>query len=88
MVLILCDNTTLILQHRLKQFIDQYFIELRAEDESTGGPKYCDFLEGVAMFDLVFLGHFFTKIRSFCAHQTENFLNFSKITLLLSLAQF
>ena len=69
-------------------FSDQYFIELRAQDESTGGPKYCDFLRGVAMFNLVFLGYFFTKMRSFCAHQTGNFLNFSKITLLLSLAQF
>ena len=38
MVLNVCDNTTLVL-HRLKQCIDQYFIELRAEDESTGGPK-------------------------------------------------
>ena len=83
----MCDNITLVI-HRQKLFIDQYFIELQAEDESTGGPKYCDFLEGVAMFDLVFLGNFFTKMRSFCANQTGYFLNFSKITLLLSLAHF
>ena len=42
-------------------FIDQYFIEVRAQDESTGGPKYCDFLEGVAMFDLVFMAIFSQK---------------------------
>ena len=83
----MCDNITLVIHHQ-KLFIDQYFIELRAEDEFTGGPKYCDFLEGVAMFDLVFLGNFFTKMRSFCANQTGYFLNFSKITLLLSLAHF
>ena len=46
------------------------------------------FFWGVAMFDLVFLGPFFTKMRSFCAHQTGNFLNFSKLTQLLSLVQF
>ena len=74
--------------HCQNRFIDQYFIELQAEDEFTGGPKYCDFLEGVAMFDLVFLGNFFTKMTSFCANQTGYFLNFSKITLLLSLAHF
>ena len=37
------------------------------------------------MFDLIFLRHFLTKMRSFCAHQKGNFLNFSKLTLLLSL---
>ena len=46
------------------------------------------FLGGVAMFDLVFLGPFFTKMGSFCAHQTGNFLNFSKLTLLLSVPHF
>ena len=60
MVLNVCDNLTLVL-HRLKQCIDQYFIELWAEDESTGVPKYCDYLGGVAMFDLIFLGRFLTK---------------------------
>ena len=36
------------------------------------------------MFDLVFLGNFFTKMRSFCAHQTGNFLNISKLTFVCS----
>ena len=40
------------------------------------------------MFDLVFLSRFFTKMMSFCVHQTGNFLNFSKLTLLLSLVKF
>ena len=44
--------------------------------------------QGVAMFDLTFLGRFFTNIGSFCAHWKGNFLNFSKLTLLLVLANF
>ena len=40
------------------------------------------------MFDLNFLSCFFTKIGSFCAHWRGNFLNFPKLTLLLSLVQF
>ena len=32
------------------------------------------FSGGVAMFDLAFLGRFFTKIGSFCAHWKGNFL--------------
>ena len=40
------------------------------------------------MFDLDFLGGFFTKIGSFCAHWKGNFLNFSKLTLLSSLVHF
>ena len=45
----------------------------------------CLFSRGVGVFDLIFLRHFLTKMRSFCAHQKGNFLNFSKLTLLLSL---
>ena len=45
----------------------------------------CVFSTGVGVFDLIFLKHFLTKMRSFCAHQKGNFLNFSKLTLLLSL---
>ena len=48
----------------------------------------CFFRGGVAIFDLVFLGRFFTKMVSFCAYWKENFLNFSKFTLLLSLVHF
>ena len=40
------------------------------------------------MFDLVFLSHFFSKMGSFCAHLKENFLNFAKLTLLLSVLHF
>ena len=43
---------------------------------------------GVALFDPVFLSNFFTKIGTFCTHQKGNFLNFSKLTLLLSLVHF
>ena len=45
----------------------------------------CLFSRGVGIFDLIFLRHFLTKMRSFCAHQKGNFLNFAKLTLLLSL---
>ena len=45
----------------------------------------CLFSRGVGVFDLIFLRHFLTKMRSFCAHQKGNFLNFLKLTLLLSL---
>ena len=45
----------------------------------------CLFARGVGIFDLIFLRHFLAKMRSFCGHQTGNFLNFSKLTLLLSL---
>ena len=43
---------------------------------------------GVGIFGLIFLSHFLTKMRSFCVHQKGNFLNFSKLTLLLSLVHF
>ena len=43
---------------------------------------------GVGIFGLIFLSHFLTKMRSFCAHQKGNSLNLSKITLLLSIVQF
>ena len=45
----------------------------------------CLFSRGVGVFDLIFLRHFLTKMRSFCAHQKGNFLRFWKLTLLLSL---
>ena len=43
----------------------------------------CLFSRGVGVFDLIFLRHFLTKMRSFCAHQKGNFLNFSQLNLLL-----
>ena len=45
----------------------------------------CLFTRGVGIFDLNFLSHFLLKMRGFCAHQKGNFLDFSKLTLLLSL---
>ena len=41
-------------------------------------------LGGVVIFNLGFLGHYLTKYICFCAHLKENFLHFSKLTLLLS----
>ena len=49
------------------------------------------FSRGVAMFDLIFPSHFFPQYYGFvicCALQKGNSLNFSKLTLLLSLGQF
>ena len=46
------------------------------------------FRGGVGNFDLHFLSHFFPKQRCFCAHQTGNFLNFPKLTLLLPVVHF
>ena len=43
------------------------------------------FLKGVGIFGLNFLSHLLTKMRSFCAYQKGNFLNFSKLILLFSL---
>ena len=39
---------------------------------------------GVGNFDLDFLSHLFPKSRCSCAHLKENFMNFPKLTLLLS----
>ena len=49
-------------------------------------PYYClfDFLRWVGIFDHSFLWHFLTKDRNFCNHWKENFLNFVKLTLHLS----
>ena len=46
------------------------------------------FSGGVAMFELVFLSLFFSKLLSFCAHWKGNFLNFPKHPQLLSVVQF
>jgi len=35
---------------------------------------------GVKNLNLVFLSHYLTKFRCFCAHWKGNFLNFSKLT--------
>ena len=43
------------------------------------------FMVRVANFEPLYLSHFWVKIQSFCAHQTGNFLNFLKLTQLLSL---
>ena len=59
-------------------------IQLWAEEEFI----ISFFQGGVGMFDLAFLSCFFTKMWSLCAHQTGNFLNFSKLTKLLSSAHF
>ena len=37
----------------------------------------------VANFEPLYLRHIWVKIQSFCAHWTGNFLNFSKLTLML-----
>ena len=42
----------------------------------------------VGIFGLIFLSHFLTKMGVFCAHQKGNFLNFSKLTLLLFIVHF
>ena len=42
----------------------------------------------VANFEPLYLKQFWVKIKSFCAHWTENFLNFPKLTQLLSVAHF
>ena len=44
------------------------------------------FLKGIGIFGLNFLSHFLTKMRSFCVNQKGNFLNFSKLNLLLPIA--
>ena len=66
-------------------------LELWAKEESIGDPIMSYnviFSRGVGIFDLIFLRDFFTKVGSFCVHWKGNFLNFSKLTLLLSLAHF
>ena len=42
----------------------------------------------VANFEPSYLKQFWVKIQNFCAHWTGNFLNFSKLTQLLSVAYF
>ena len=42
----------------------------------------------VANFEPLYLKQFWVKIQSFCAHWTGNFLNFSKLTQLSSVAHF
>ena len=52
--------------HCQKEITDQYFLELQAEDDSTGCPQIISFFRGgVAIFGLFFLSHFFTKTGSF-----------------------
>ena len=46
------------------------------------------FMMRVANFESLYLKQFWVKIQSFCAHWTGNFLNFSKLTQLLSVAHF
>ena len=58
------------------------------EEDLQCDPKTCLFARGVGIFELIFLSHFLTKMRTFCAHQKGNFLNFSKLTLLLSIVHF
>ena len=42
----------------------------------------------VANFEPLYLKQFWVKIQSLCAYWTGNFLNFSKLTQLLSVAHF
>ena len=58
------------------------------EEDLQCDPKACLFPRGVGIFALTFLSHFLTKMRTSCAHQKGNFLNFSKLTLLLSIVHF
>ena len=58
------------------------------EEDLWCDPKACLFSRGVGIFGLIFLSHFLTKMRSFYAHQKGNFLNFSKLTLILSIVHF
>ena len=44
------------------------------------------FMIRVINFMPLYLKQFWVKIQSFCAHWTGNFLNFSKLTQLLSVA--
>ena len=46
------------------------------------------FMMRVANFEPLYLKQFWLKIQSFCAHWTGNFLDFSKLTQLLSVAHF
>ena len=46
------------------------------------------FVIRVANFRPLYLKHFWVKIQSFCAHWTGNFLSFSQLTQLLSVAHF
>ncbi len=46
------------------------------------------FMKRVANFEPLYLKQFWVKIQSFCAYWTENFLNCSKLTQLLSVAHF
>ncbi len=46
------------------------------------------FMVRVANFEPLYLRHLWVKIQSFCAHLTGNFLNFSKLTQLSSVAHF
>ena len=46
------------------------------------------FMIRVANFRPLYLKQFWIKIQSFCAHWTRNFLNFLKLTQLLSVAHF
>ena len=43
-----------------------------------GVPKYCDYLGGVAMFDLIFLGRFFDKNEEFLCSSDGKFPEFFK----------
>ena len=58
------------------------------EEDLYCDPNACFHQGGVGIFRLIFLSHFLTKMRSFCAHQKGNFLNFSKLTLLLFMVHF
>ena len=46
------------------------------------------FMMRVANFEPLYLKQFWVKMQSFCTHWTGNFLNFSKLTQILSLAHF
>ena len=58
---------------------------METKEDLQCDQKACLFPRGLGIFELNFLSQFLTKMRSFCAHQKGNFLNFSKLTLLLYL---
>ena len=65
------------------------FIEIKVKEELSKLLQINAIFGGrVGMFDLDFLSCFYSKVRSFCTHWKGKILNFSKLTLLLSLDHF